>query len=54
MMHYRVAATRFWQKALNVFLVVFGFAMMAYTTALTILSWVQGAQVKAPGYCDEL
>lgn len=53
-MHYRISATRLWQKAFDVFLVVFGFCMMAYTTALTIMSWVNGVQVKPPGYCDEL
>ncbi|KAK3114721.1 hypothetical protein LTR53_006675 [Teratosphaeriaceae sp. CCFEE 6253] len=54
LMHYRVVADRFWQKATDIFLVVFGFCIMAYTTALTVQSWVAGGQVKPPGYCDEL
>jgi len=54
MMHYRIGASRFWQRALDVFLVVFGFSMMGYTTALTIISWVHGVKQKTPGYCDHL
>ncbi|KAK5110814.1 hypothetical protein LTR62_005525 [Meristemomyces frigidus] len=54
MMHYRVVSTRTWQKVFNVFLVVFGFAMMAYTTSLTVVSWAHGSEAKPPGYCDEL
>lgn len=53
-MHYRIDARRFWQKAFDIFLVIFGFCMMAYTTALTIMSWVKGRADKTPGYCDEL
>jgi solute carrier family 36 (proton-coupled amino acid transporter) len=53
-MHYRVVATRRWQKVVDIFLVIFGFGVMAYTTALTVQSWVSGAQAKPPGYCDEL
>lgn len=52
-MHFRAVATRFWQRAIDVFLVVFGFAAMAYTTGMTVRSWVNGGQAKAPGYCDE-
>jgi len=52
-MHFRAVATRFWQRAIDVFLVVFGFAAMAYTTTMTVRSWVAGGQEKAPGYCDE-
>jgi solute carrier family 36 (proton-coupled amino acid transporter) len=54
MMHYKVVSTRAWQKVVDVILVIFGFGVMAYTTALTIRSWVSGVQGKPPGYCDEL
>ncbi|KAK3670113.1 hypothetical protein LTR78_010053 [Recurvomyces mirabilis] len=54
LMHYRVVSTRTWQKVVNVFLVIFGFAIMAYTTTLTAVSWAHGSQAKPPGYCDEL
>ena len=53
-MHYRVVATRLWQKVSDIVLVVFGFGIMAYTTVLTVNSWVSGGQAKPPGYCDEL
>lgn len=53
-MHYRAVANRFWHRPLDIFLVIFGFCMMAYTTSLTIISWVNGGKVKPPGYCDEL
>ncbi|KAK0263430.1 hypothetical protein LTS09_002622 [Friedmanniomyces endolithicus] len=53
LLHYRAVATRFWQKATDIFLVVFGFCIMAYTTTLTVQSWVHGTQAKPPGYCDD-
>jgi proton-coupled amino acid transporter len=53
-MHYRIIATRAWQKGLDVVLVVFGFCMMTYTTALTIISWIHGVKDATPGYCDGL
>ena len=54
LMHYRELATRNWQKAVNIILVVFGFCMMTYTTALTIMQWVKGVKDVTPGYCDGL
>ncbi|KAK5123952.1 hypothetical protein LTR85_002149 [Meristemomyces frigidus] len=54
LMHYRVVSTRVWQKVVNVFLVVFGFSVMAYTTSLTVIRWIDGNQAKPSGYCDEL
>ncbi|KAK3629452.1 hypothetical protein LTR56_016523 [Elasticomyces elasticus] len=53
LLHYRAVATKSWQKVSDIFLVVFGFCIMAYTTALTVQSWVHGGQAKLPGYCDE-
>ncbi|KXS99961.1 hypothetical protein AC578_817 [Pseudocercospora eumusae] len=52
MMHYRVVATKTWQRVADVVLVIFGVAMMSYTTALTIIAWAHGQQDKTPGYCD--
>lgn len=52
-MHYRVGATRPWQRISDIALVIFGFVAMAYTTGMTVLSWVNGSEAKAPGYCDE-
>ncbi|KAK3718808.1 hypothetical protein LTR37_004724 [Vermiconidia calcicola] len=52
LMHYRVVATRLWQKIADFGLVTFGFCMMTYTTALTIMSWVHGASDRTPGYCE--
>lgn len=53
-MHYRAVATKTWQKVADILLVVLGFCLMSYTTALTIIAWAQGGEEKAPGYCDEL
>lgn len=55
MMHYRAVATKTWQKITSVLLVIFGVAMMSYTTALTIIAWVDGSKEKGtPGYCESL
>nr|POE51657.1 vacuolar amino acid transporter 3 [Quercus suber] len=53
LMHYRAVATRSWQKIADVLIIVFGFAVMIYTTALTIKSWANGDDTKTPGYCDD-
>jgi proton-coupled amino acid transporter len=51
-MHYRVVATRTWQKVVDILLVVFGICMMTYTTALTVSAWANGESDTTPGYCD--
>ncbi|KAH7152093.1 transmembrane amino acid transporter protein-domain-containing protein [Dactylonectria estremocensis] len=52
MLHYKaVARTKFWKYS-DVFLCLFGFAAMAYTTSLTVVSWAN-AEPKMPGYCDK-
>lgn len=53
-MHYRIISTRWYQKVADFALVIFGFCMMTYTTALTVMSWVNGQSDKTPGYCDRL
>nr|OQO24544.1 hypothetical protein B0A51_06793 [Rachicladosporium sp. CCFEE 5018] len=53
LMHYRAVATKTWHRIVDVLLVILGFVAMTYTTALTAQSWVNGKQIKAPGYCDE-
>ena len=53
-MHYRTISTRLWQKVADFALVAFGICMMTYTTALTIMSWVEGTTDRTPGYCDDL
>jgi solute carrier family 36 (proton-coupled amino acid transporter) len=52
MMHYRVVSAKLWERALNLFLVVFGIVMMVYTTTLTVERWIDGGRAKSPGYCD--
>lgn len=37
---------------MDVFLCILGFVGMAYTTALTVSSWINGGAPKSPGYCD--
>ncbi|KAK5129159.1 hypothetical protein LTR08_003800 [Meristemomyces frigidus] len=54
MMHYKAISTKLWQKVANVALVVFGFTVMAYTTTLTVVRWIDGGQEVVVGYCDEL
>ena len=52
-MHYRVVSTRTWQKIADIALVIFGFCIMAYTTGLTVYSWIYGHRQNSPGYCDD-
>ncbi|KAI5358805.1 putative amino acid transporter, transmembrane domain-containing protein [Septoria linicola] len=52
LMHYRAVATKRWQRIADVLLVIFGVAMMSYTTALTIIAWASGQKDSSPGYCD--
>jgi len=52
-MHYRAVSTHTWQRIADASLVIFGFVVMAYTTALTVYSWVHGQKQSSPGYCDE-
>ncbi|KAF2111335.1 amino acid transporter-like protein [Lophiotrema nucula] len=52
MLHYRAVARNSYAKGLDVALCILGFVGMAYTTVLTISSWINGSEVKAPGYCD--
>ena len=51
-MHYRVGASKTWHRIADLCLVIFGVAVMGYTTALTVISWTHGSDAKAPGYCD--
>ena len=53
MLHYRAVSRTTWQRVLDVLLGIFGLAVMIYTTALTVSSWVHGSEAKPPGYCDE-
>lgn len=52
LMHYRILATRLWQKVADFALLGFGVCMMTYTTALTVESWMKGLKDVTPGYCD--
>lgn len=52
LLHYRAVSRTFWQRFSDVFLCIFGLVVMAYTSALTISSWINGDSAKAPGYCD--
>ncbi|KAH6987804.1 transmembrane amino acid transporter protein-domain-containing protein [Ilyonectria sp. MPI-CAGE-AT-0026] len=52
MLHYKaVARSKFWKYS-DIFLCLFGFTAMAYTTSLTVMSWAN-AEPKMPGYCDK-
>ena len=53
MLHFRgVAKTRL-RKVGDVLLCVFGLIVMAYTTALTIISWTKAGEPGLPSYCDK-
>lgn len=52
MLHYRAVARTSTARILDVMVGVLGLVSMGYTTALTINSWVNGDNSKAPGYCD--
>ncbi|PSN65356.1 amino acid transporter-like protein [Corynespora cassiicola Philippines] len=52
LLHYRAISRTFAARALDVSLCILGFIGMAYTTSLTISSWVHGGDTKSPGYCD--
>jgi len=52
LLHLRgVARTRLWKYS-DIILCIFGFVAMAYTTALTVLSWAN-SEPKNPGYCEK-
>ncbi|KAF1943404.1 amino acid transporter-like protein [Clathrospora elynae] len=52
MLHYRAVARTTYARVLDVLLCILGAVGMAYTTTLTVQSWVHGGAPKAPGYCD--
>ncbi|KAF2730584.1 hypothetical protein EJ04DRAFT_500230 [Polyplosphaeria fusca] len=52
MLHYRAVARTSMARAMDIALCILGFVGMAYTTILTVSSWIHGGQVKSPGYCD--
>ncbi|KAJ9668796.1 hypothetical protein H2201_001042 [Coniosporium apollinis] len=52
LLHYKAVAQTRWQRFSDILLCMFGFVLMAYTSALTISSWVHGSTTKMPGYCD--
>ncbi|KIV99169.1 uncharacterized protein PV09_09123 [Verruconis gallopava] len=53
MLHYRAISKTTWQRVADIILIIFGFVGMAYTTVLTVKSWVGSDSGKPPGYCDE-
>lgn len=52
MLHYKAIANTTRARALDIFLCILGFVGMAYTTSLTVTSWISGGAPKPPGYCD--
>ncbi|TKA50678.1 hypothetical protein B0A49_12061, partial [Cryomyces minteri] len=52
LLHYRAVQQPTWRKVTDVVLCIFGFIVMGYTTALTVISWTHGSSSKTPGYCD--
>ncbi|KAF2200815.1 amino acid transporter-like protein, partial [Delitschia confertaspora ATCC 74209] len=52
MLHYKAVARGQAAKISDILLCILGFVGMAYTTALTVSSWVHGGKEATPGYCD--
>ncbi|ORY12092.1 amino acid transporter-like protein [Clohesyomyces aquaticus] len=52
MLHYRAVARSSFVRFTDVCLCILGFVGMAYTTSLTVSSWINGSTAKPPGYCD--
>ncbi|KAK3377777.1 transmembrane amino acid transporter protein-domain-containing protein [Podospora didyma] len=53
MLHYRGVAKSALRRWSDVFLCIFGFIAMAYTTSLTVMSWANGSGEGLPSYCDK-
>ncbi|KAI9693825.1 MAG: neutral amino acid transporter [Bathelium mastoideum] len=53
MLHYKAVSRTTFRRAMDIALGLFGGLLMAYTTGLTITSWIQGRGGKEPGYCDD-
>ncbi|KAF2142086.1 uncharacterized protein K452DRAFT_199692, partial [Aplosporella prunicola CBS 121167] len=53
MLHLKAVSRTTLARVADIGLCVFGFIVMAYTTILTISSWIAGGDVKTPGYCDD-
>ncbi|KAF2262538.1 hypothetical protein CC78DRAFT_569703 [Lojkania enalia] len=53
MLHYKAVARTSIARAWDVLLCILGFVGMAYTTILTVSSWINGGAPKSPGYCDK-
>ncbi|KAL9072384.1 MAG: hypothetical protein Q9157_005107 [Trypethelium eluteriae] len=53
MLHYKAVSRTTLRRSMDIALCIFGAILMAYTTGLTIASWVGGKGGKEPGYCDD-
>ncbi|PWY93627.1 amino acid transporter [Aspergillus sclerotioniger CBS 115572] len=52
LLHLKACAQSRRQQIADIALSIFGVLSCLYTTALTLNNWVNGEDVKAPGYCD--
>ncbi|KAB8336961.1 hypothetical protein FH972_021265 [Carpinus fangiana] len=52
MIHQKGVAEKRWQRVVDWALCAFGFILMAYTTVLTVVSWIGGQEEPKHGYCD--
>ncbi|KAF2178633.1 amino acid transporter [Zopfia rhizophila CBS 207.26] len=52
MLHYKAIAQSRGARVSDILLCVLGVVGMAYTSILTVSSWINGAAPKPPGYCD--
>ena len=53
MLHYKAVSRTALRRAMDIALGLFGGILMAYTTGLTVASWVGGKGGKEPRYCDD-
>ncbi|KKK11818.1 amino acid transporter [Aspergillus rambellii] len=52
LLHFKACARSRRQKIADIGLACFGLVCCIYTTSLTLDNWINGDNVKAPGYCD--
>ena len=52
LIHFKAIAQPRWSRTVDLSFCFFGFILMAYTSAITVMSWAGGSEPATPGYCD--
>lgn len=53
LIHQKAVAERWWERVIDWLLCLLGLVLMAYTTVITISSWIGGEKEVSHGYCDK-